>query len=232
MDIVPYDPGEWVVDGKMLSIPKFRCVDRAWKFLKKHGFSRLPADRERVFLKDASVAVDYARRIRSRLPVEFEQEIIRNPRLALDYFQSVIQDRIPEYEHIFKTEPRLLVEYAHNIVKGRLPEDMELWLMGDPHSCFEYAWQILDGRLPEVLHNYMFGANLDKEVSKRYRGCPSKLNDYEEYSPGYSSPQEYFEYIKWQRKNLHRLVVHYASMYGVDTGKTIDEFLSELKNGR
>jgi hypothetical protein len=229
MKILPYDATDW----QGISIPKFRCPERAWKFLKKHGFRRLPADRETVFLKSASMAVDYARKIGSRLPVIFEREIIRQPSLALQYFQSVVEERVPEYEHIFKTEPKLLVEYAYSIIKGRLPEEMELWLMGDPYSCFEYSWQILDGRLPEVLHNFMFGATLDKNFEgKRYRGCRSKLDGYEEYNPSYSNPQEYFEYIKWQRKNLHRLVVHYASMYGVDTSKTINEFLEELKNGR
>lgn len=228
MEVVEYNPADW----QGIHIPKFRCAERAWKFLKKHGFCRLPPNRECVFLKYPSMAVDYARKIRSRLSSEYEREIIKDPQLALNYFKTVVEARVPEYEFIFKSNPRLLVEYAYTLVKGRLPEDMELWLMGDPHSCFEYAWQILDGRLPEVLHNYMFGATLDKNLSNRYRGCPSKLNDYEEYSPSYSSPQEYFEYIKWQRRNLHRLVLHYASMYGVDTGKTLDEFLLELKNGR
>lgn len=229
MEIIQYDPLDW----QGIEIPKFRCVDRAWKFLKKHGFRRLPADRERVFLKSPSRAVDYAMKIGSRLPKDFELVIIKDAQLALNYIQRVVEARVPEYEYIFKNHPKLLVDYAKNIFKGRLPEEMELWLMGDPYSCFEYAWQILDGRLPEALHNYMFGATMEGDgTGRRYRGCASKLNDYEEYNPSYSSAKEYFEYIKWQRKNLHRLVLHYASMYGVDTNKTLDEFLMELKNGR
>lgn len=228
MNIVPYDPADW--EG--IHVPKFRCVERAWKFLKKHGFRRLPADRERVFLKNASKCVDYARRIRSRLPVEYERVIINDPKIALNYIIHIVQERVPEYEHIFSKSPGLLVEYSKTVVKGRLPEEMELWLIGDPHSCFEYAWQILDGRLPEVLHNYMFGANLEDKHSNKYRGYNTKLSGYEEYSPDYSSPKEYFEFIKWQRTNLCRMVLHYSEMYGVDTSKTIEEFLYELKNGR
>lgn len=228
MNIVEYDPTDW---GD-IQIPKFRCVERAWRFLKKHGFRRLPADKERVFLKSPKYCVDYAVRIRSRLPVEYERVIITNPTLALDYFQKVVNERVPEYEYVFRNQPALLVEYSKTIIKGRLPEEMELWLMGDPHSCFEYAWQILDGRLPEVLHNYMFGANLETTHGRKYRGYNNKLEGYEEYCPDYSSPKEYFEFIKWQRTNLCRMILHYANMYGVDTTKTISEFLHELKNGR
>lgn len=226
--IVSYDPVDW----QDIHIPKFRDADRCWKFLKKHGFRRLPIHAERVFLKNLELAIDYARRIHSRLPIEFENEIRKNVDLTWKYISNVIMAPMKEFEDTLKEKPSILVRYSKDILEGRLPEHLEESLIGDPYACFEYAWQILDGRLPEHLHNYMFGANMDTRFGKRYRGCNSKLNEACEYNPDYACPSEYFEFIKWQRKNLHRLIIHYQNIYGVDSSKSVGEFLYELEHGR
>jgi hypothetical protein len=230
MEVVPYDPTDW--EG--VEVPKFRCVERAWKFLRRRGFRRLPANVETVFLRSPAKAVDYAKRVRSRLPKQYEDLIMKDsPNLAYTYVRDIIETPYPEYVKHFQNDAKLLVQYAFEVLKGPLPEHLEMCLIGDPYSCFEYSWQILDGRLPETLHNYMFGAMMDDKFSgNRYRGCPSKLDGYHEYSPDYSNPKEYFEFIKWQRKNLHRLMLHYAKMYNVDTGKSVQELLHELEHGR
>lgn len=229
---VDFDCNRWVRNGVAIDIPKFRCPDRAWKWLKKHGFGRLPADRELVFLKSLSMAIDYAVRIDSRLPKIFEDKIKENIELAYRYVQDVIEAPFVEYEGVFNKSPKILVKYAKNVLKSRLPAHLEICLMGDPYSCFEYAWGVLDGRLPEDLHNYMFGANMDSSFGRRYRGKHnSKLHDADEYNPDHQSPSTYFEFIKWQRKNLCRLVKHYAEVYSVDSAKPVSEFLYELENG-
>jgi len=230
MDVVPYNAADW--DG--VSIPKFRCVERAWKFLRRRGFRRLPASVEAVFLRNPTKAVEYAKRVYSRLPQAYEDVIMNHgPELAYTYVRDVIQAPCPEYVKYFQSSKPLLVKYAFELLKGPLPEHLELLLIGDPHSCFEYAWSILDGRLPEVLHNYMFGAMMDgKFEGSHYRGCNYKLDGYHEYNPDYSNPKEYFEFIKWQRKNLHRLMLHYSKMYNVDTDKSVRELLHELEHGR
>lgn len=230
---VAYDPNNWVCDGGPREIPKFRCPIRAWKWMKRYGFGRLPADREVVFLKNLEMAVDYAVRINSRLPKVFEDKISENPQLLFRYMRDAANGPIVEYENSFKSSPKILVKYSKEVLKSRLPEHLEICLMGDPYSCFEYAWGVLDGRLPETLHNYMFGANMDSQFGKRWRGSHnSKMDDADEYNPDYTSPSEYFEFIKWQRKNLHRLVRHYSEVYNVDVNKPISEFLYELENGR
>lgn len=229
-----YDPNNWVDEfDKPIHVPKFRDADRAYKFLKKHGFYRLPEHIEKVFLKNLELAVDYARRVPTRLPKDFELALMDNPKLSFRYITEVIRKPFPEFEPVLQKSPPLLVEYAKTILNGPLPEHLENSLAGDPYSCFEYAWQILDGRLPETLHNYMFCANMDTALGKRYRGgYKSKLNEAEEYNPDYSCPKEYFEFIKWQRKNLHRLILHYQKIYNVDGSKSVSEFLYELEHGR
>ena len=227
--IVEYDPLDW----QTIKVPKFRDAGRAWKFMKKHGFRRLPANVELVFLKDLKVGIDYAQRIRSRLPAVFENEIKKDSQLSWEYVSRVIQAPIEDFEESLSKRPALLVQYAKEIVEGPLPEHLEVCLAGDPHSCFEYAWQILDGRLPETLHNFMFCANMDKDTySRRYRGYKTKLKEAEEYAPDYSTPETYFEFIKWQRKNLHRQISHYQKIYGIDSEKSVGEFLHELEYGR
>lgn len=215
-------------------VPKFRDAARAWKFLKKEGFRRLPVDIELVFLKDINLCVDYAIRIDSRLPKVFEDKIMSDIDVGFRYLRDVIGGPIKEYEDNFKNHPKILVKYAKEVLKSRLPEHLELCLVGDPYSCFEYSWGVLDGVLPEILHNYMFGAVMDSKFIKKYRSSiwQSKISDAEEYNPDYASPQEYFEFIKWQRKNLYRLVIHYANMHNVDTTRSVNEFLYELENGR
>jgi hypothetical protein len=231
--IVAYDPMDWVRDGETVHIPKFRDADRAYKFLKKHGFYRLPERSELVFLKDLKLAIEYARRVPTRLPEVFETEIKKDPKLTWDYISQVLNCRSEDFEESLSKSPPLLVQYSKEILHGALPENLENCLVGDPYSCFEYSWQILDGRLPETLHNYMFCANMETESGRRYRGTyKCKLNDAEEYNPDYSSPKEYFEFIKWQRKNLHRLITHYQKIYGVDNNQTVAEFLYELEHGR
>jgi len=227
-EIVPYNPLGWTG----IHVPKFRDADRCWKFLKKHGFRRLPERTEDVFLKDVSLAIDYAQRIHSRLPPKFEREIMLSPSYSLTYLQNVINAPLEIFEESLSKDADILVQYAKTILCGPLPEHLENCLIGHPHACFEYAWQILDGRLPESLHNFMFGANMDSRIENKYRGYVRKLNDADEYSPSHSSPNEYFEFIKWQRKNLHRLIIHYGKAYGVDSSKTVAEFLYELDNGR
>jgi hypothetical protein len=234
MTIVAYDPANWVGDdGERIKIPKFRDAQRAHKFCKKHGFNRLPDHVELVFLKDLVLAIDYARRVPTRLPEVFEVEIKKNPKLSWDYLKVVIRAPLPEFEESLSQNPAILVEYSREMLCSALPEHLENSLAGDPYSCFEYAWQILDGRLPEVLHNSMFCANMDSNYGRRYRGgYKRKLHDAEEYNPDYSSPQEYFEFIKWQRKNLHRQISHYQKIYGIDSTKSVGEFLYELEHGR
>lgn len=229
LSIVPYDATDWLG----VHIPKFRDAERAWKFLKKHGFKRLPERSELAFLKDLKLAIDYSRRIHSRLPVIFETEIKKDPDLTFEYI-GVLGAPVEEFEESLSKKPSLLVRYSREILSGPLPEHLENCLAGDPYSCFEYAWQILDGRLPETLHNFMFCANMDtNNFGRRYRGgYQRKLNDAEEYNPDYVSPQVYFEFIKWQRKNLHRQIQHYQKIYGVDNEKSVGEFLYELENGR
>lgn len=226
--IVPYDARGW--EG--VHVPKFRDAERCWKFMRKHGFRRLPERTEDVFLKNIRMAVDYAERIHSRLPIKFEVLIMNDPELSLDYLFKVIHAPLEEFEPALSKSASVLVRYAKTVLEGPLPEHLEHHLIGDPHSCFEYAWQILDGRLPEALHNFMFGANMDSRIAAKYRGYVSKLNDAEEYNPSNSSPSEYFEFIKWQRKNLHRLIIHYGKAYGVDSSKSVGEFLYELEHGR
>ena len=224
----PYDPTDW---GD-IKIPKFRDPERCFKFLKKHGFNRLPAHVEPVFLKDLGLAIDYARKADTRLPIEFENALMEDPKLAYRYIVQVIGAPFPEFESAFSKNPSILVEYAKDILRGPFPEHLENCLAGDAFSCFEYSWQILDGRLPETLHNFMFCANMDSGLGRKYRGYKSKLHQAEEYNPDYSSPQEYFEFIKWQRKNLHRQIKHYQKIYGVDDSKSVGEFLYELEHGR
>lgn len=226
--IVPYNALDW----SGVHVPKFRGADRAWKFLKKHGFRRLPARSELAFLDDLNKAIDYANRIRSRLPEIFEVEIKKDPAVTWKYISEVILERCEEFEETLSKSPAHLVLYAKDILRGHLPEHLEVCLAGDPHSCFEYSWQILDGRLPEILHNFMFCANMDSSVGRKYRGYKSKLSGYEEFAPDYSSPQIYFEFIKYQRKNLHRQIVHYQKIYGIDKTKSVAEFLHELEYGR
>lgn len=223
-----YDPDRWVV-----KVPKFRNVKRCKLFLKKHGHRRLPPYAENVFLKDLQAGIDYACRINSRLPEHFEREIKKDSQLSFNYVLNVIQEPFPEFEDSISQIPTNLVVYAKEVVKGRLSEKLESCLIGDPYSCFEYSWQILDGRLPETLHNFMFCANLDTNISPRYRGCyQRKLDEADEYNPDYSSPKEYFEFIKWQRKNLHRLIEHYRKIYGFDSSRSVGDFLYELENGK
>jgi len=228
-EILPYREEDWAG----VSVPKFRDASRAWKFLKKHGFYRLPEKTELVFLKDLSLAIDYAVRVGTRLPVVFETELKKHPQLSYDYISRVIQAPLEEFEETISKVPSLLVKYSHEILEAPLPEHLENCLAGDPYNCFEYAWQVLDGRLPETLHNYMFCANMDNNFGRRYRGgYHTKLKGAEEYSPDYVSPETYFEFIKWQRKNLHRQIQHYQKIYGVESKQTVGEFLHELEHGR
>lgn len=228
-EIVEYNSLDWA----HVKVPKFRDASRAWKFMKKHGFRRLPERSELVFLKNLKLAIDYAERLRSRLPVVFEAEIKKDTGLSWEYISRVIQAPLEEFEESLSKDAAILVKYSKEILNGPLPEHLENCLAGNPYSCFEYAWQILDGRLPETLHNYMFCAIMDTNYGRRYRGgYQSKLNDAEEYNPNYISPQTYFEFIKWQRKNLHRQIQHYQKIYGIDSSKSVAEFLYELENGR
>jgi hypothetical protein len=223
MEMVQYDPINFPV-----RVPNFRDADRAWKFLKRHGFYRLPSKSERSFLKNLDLAIDYARRVGTRLPEEFEVEIRKSSQLSFDYMSKVI-GRDDNFADVLDSV--LLVRYSKEILKGRLPEHLEDRLIGDPHSCFEYSWQILDGRLPERLHNYMLAMSVG-ECDKKYRGYKTKLIDNEEFSPDYSGANSYFEFIKWQRKNLFRLINHYGDMYGFDSSVSLGEFLYELEHGR
>jgi hypothetical protein len=225
MEFVEHKPSDFPV-----RVPNFRDADRAWKFLKKYGFYRLPSKPERSFLKNLDLAIDYARRVGTRLPEEFEVNIKKNPQLSFDYMNKVISSN-DEFAEVISSNPVLLVRYSKEILKGRLPEHLEDRLMGDPHSCFEYSWQILDGRLPERLHNYMLASSVG-DCDKKYRGYKTKLLENEEFSPDYSGTNSYFEFIKWQRKNLHRLINHYGNMYGFDSNVSLGEFLYELEHGR
>jgi len=227
-DIVPYDPIEW---GE-LHVPKFRDPERCWKFMKRHGFRRLPARTENVFLKNVKLAIDYAQRIQSRLPIEFENLIRSEAGLAWEYISKVIKAPMPEMEASLSQDSMLLVRYSKEILESRLPEHLEETLVGNSYACFEYAWQILDGRLPEKLHNYMFCAVMDDTIGRRYRGYCSKLNEADEYSPDYITPKEYFEFIKWQRKNLNRQIRHYSEVYGIDPTRSVGDLLHELEHGR
>ena len=227
-EIVSYDPNDW--EG--IKVPNFRDADRAWKFLKKHGFRRLPSKSERVFLKNTEICVSYARRVGSRLPVEFENEIKKNINHTFEYILHVLGGPCEDFEEVLSSRPMYLVRYAKEVVKGRLSSSLEEKLIGDPYACFEYSYQILNGRLPENLHNYMFAAVMDSSFTKRYRGYASKLVEEEEYSPDYISPSEYFEFIKYQRKSLHKLITHYGDMYGMNSNSTLGEFLYELEHGR
>lgn len=228
--IVPYNPENWTG----LVVPKFRDAKRAWKFLKKYGFHRLPEKTELVFLKDLTLAIDYARRVGTRLPPVFERAFMANPQMAWEYISQVIHAPLPEFEASLSNNPALLVQYSRDILQGPLPEHLENCLAGDPYACFEYSWQILDGRLPETLHNFMFCANMDtSSYGRRYRGTyHCKLNDADGYNPDSITPATYFEFIKWQRKNLHRQISHYQKIYGVDSSKSVGEFLYELEHGR
>lgn len=235
--IKEYNEKDWFTeddDGNpvKIHIPKFRDAERAWKFLKKHRFNRLPEHIELVFLKNLDLAIDYARRVGTRLPVIFETALMENPKLSFEYISNVIRAPLAEFEPTLSKEPSLLVRYSREILEAPLPEHLENCLAGDPYSCFEYAWQILDGRLPETLHNYMFCANMDNSYGRRYRGYNTKLEQADEYSPDYVTPQSYFEFIKWQRKNLHRQISHYQKIYGIDSSRSVGEFLHELEHGR
>jgi len=232
-DIVPYDPRDWVdVEGANIHVPKFRDPERCWAFLKRRGFNRLPARTEQVFLKNLKLAIDYAQRIGSRLPMEFENLIRADESHAWEYVSRVIKAPMPEMEATLARDGMMLVRYSKDILESRLPEHLEESLAGNPYACFEYAWQILDGRLPEKLHNYMFCAVMDDSLGRRYRGYCSKLHGADEYSPDYITPKEYFEFIKWQRKNLNRQIRHYSDVYGIDPTRSVGEFLSELEHGR
>jgi len=214
-------------------VPKFRTTERAKSWMKRYGWSRLPVNIERVFLKDAHDCVEYARRIGSRLPKEYEDFIMNfSTDLALDYLTNVVRGPLPEYEDCIKTTEGL-VTYAKDVIRGRLPEHLEIKLIGDPYECFEYAWGVLEGRLPESLHNYMYGASMDDSVKSIHRGYGVyKMDELDYYSSTEGGPKEYFEFIKVQRKNLYRLVSHYAKVYELDTSKSIGNLLCELKNGR
>jgi hypothetical protein len=228
-EVVPYDPLDW--EG--IKVPKFRDTERCWKFMRKHGFHRLPPATERVFLRDIKKSIEYARRINSRLPDEFEQEIKKSPENSWEYVKHVIKVPIESFEPSLAKSPMILVNYSKEIVRGRLSEHLEDSLVGDPFACFEYAWQILDGRLPEKLHNYMFCASMQNDLGRRYRGYSTKLNEADEYSPDYVvGAQTYFDFIKWQRKNLHRQIRHYSEIYNVDPSRSVSDFLYELENGR
>lgn len=227
-EVVAYDPLNW----SGIKVPKFRDPERCWKFMKKYGFSRLPEQIERVFLKDLSLAIQYAQRIHSRLPKEFEDQIKKSPELTWDYICKVIKVPCEEFENSIAERPMVLVEYSRNIVQGRLAEHLENRLVGDPYACFEYAWQVLDGRLPENLHNFMFGAVMDSNFSRKYRGYKSKLHDGDEFSPDYVTPSTYFEFIKFQRKNLCRQIKHYSECYGIDDTRSVSDLLHELEHGR
>lgn len=230
MNNVAYCATDW--EG--LTIPNFRCPVRASKFLKKHGFRRLPADRERVFLKDLHFAYDYARKVRSRLIIDLEVAILsgKDLNLAFNYIKDIIEEPVPGWVHIFKQSPEYLVRYAREILRGPLPAEYEECLIGDFASCFEYAWQVYDGRLPDNLHNYMLVHSMSNSPQTKYRGHKTKLPSFVDFDPARIDSKTYVNFIEWQRKNLHRLVVHYAKMYEVDVSKPINELLWELEHGR
>lgn len=230
MNSIAYCASDW---GK-LEIPSFRCPDRAYKFLKKHGFHRLPADRERVFLKNLSLGYDYARKVRSRLIIDLEIEIFRGKdlNLAFNYIKDIIEEPVPGWLHIFKQSPEHLVKYAREILHDRLPPEYEECLINDFSSCFEYAWQVYDGRLPTNLHNYMLIHSMSGSSQTKYRGHKTKLPAFVDFDPVRIDSKTYINFIEWQRKNLHRLVVHYANMYDVDVNKPINDLLWELEHGR
>jgi hypothetical protein len=146
---------------------------------------------------------------------------------------NVLRAPCEYFEESISSDPKLLVSYAVEVVQGPLPVHLENRLLGDPFACFEYAWSVLDGRLPENLHNFMFCANMDKEnYGRRYRGVRTKVDGQEEYNPDLVSPDTYFEFIKWQRKNLHRQIAHYQKIYEIDSSQSVAEFLHELEHGR
>jgi len=226
-EIKPYDPAAWTV-----RVPNFRDERRCWKFMRKYGFRRLPPKVELVFLKNITLAVKYAVRIDSRLPAVFEKEIKNNPKDAFEYIEKVITEPFPEFEESLAKDPILLVQYSKSILQSRLPVHLEEKLIGDPYVCFEYAWQILDGRLPESLHNYMYGAVLDDRFVSQFRsGSASQMNE-TVFDADYRGPKEYFEFIKWQRKNLARQIKHYSEMYSVEDSRSVSDLLFELENGR
>lgn len=227
-EIKPYDPAAWTV-----RVPNFRDEKRCWQFMRKNGFCRLPPKVELVFLNDIGLAVKYAFQIESRLPAVFEKEIKNHTKTAWEYISKVIKEPFPEFEEILAKDPMYLVKYSKHILKSRLPVHLEEKFIGDPYACFEYAWQILDGRLPESLHNYMYGAVLDDRFVSFSRdvrdGDP--MND-SIYDAEYRGPKEYFEFIKWQRKNLARQIKHYSEMYSVEDSRSVSDLLFELENGK
>lgn len=226
-EIKPYDPAAWTVP-----VPNFRNEKRCWQFMRKNGFRRLPPKVELVFLKNIGLAIRYATRIQSRLPAVFEKEIKNHPQTAWEYISKVIEEPFPEFEESLAREPMFLIKYSKHILKSRLPVHLEERFIGDPYACFEYAWQILDGRLPESLHNYMYGAVLDDRFVSvvRYGSDGDCMNSiYDAESRG---PKDYFEFIKWQRKNLARQIKHYSEMYSVEDSRSVSDLLFELENGK
>lgn len=227
--IKPYDPIDWTG----VHVPRFRDEARCWRFLRKNGFHRLPEKTELVFLNNLKIAIDYAQRIDSRLPVVFETEIKKSAELSWRYVERVICEPFPEFEESLAQEPMYLVKYSKHIVKGRLPVHLEEKMVGHPYACFEYAWQILNGRLPENLHNYMFGAVMDDRIGRKGRyGSSDRLPMREVFDAEYCSPKDYFEFIKWQRKDLARQIKHYSEMYSVDETRSVSDLLFELEHGR
>lgn len=227
-EIKPFDPSRW-----SKPVPSFRSPERCWNYMKRNGFGRLPPKTELVFLKDLDLAIKYARQIESRLPPIFEQAIKNDgPDRTWQYVSKVFDRPMPEFEETLSKSPAYLVKYAQQVVKGRLSEDLEANLAGDPYACFEYAYTILDGQLPERLHNFMFCATLSEDYGRRYWGHKYKLNAQPNYEADFVSPSSYFDWLKWQRKNLHKQIEHYSNVYKVDPSRSVGDLLKELESGK
>lgn len=225
-NIKAYDPGRWDVP-----VPKFRTTARAKTWMKKHGWGRLPPQIEEVFLKNAEDCKLYATAIGSRLPKKYEDFIMNHSaELAIDYMESVVKGPLPEYEHIIKNKPADLVEYARRILGSRLPSHLEDCLIGDPSSVFRYSYEILDGRLPELLHNYMLSASLDANFEGEYFGWTERLPEFEEFNAERMGPKQYFDFLKYQNRKLHRVLSHHVSFNEENSSISLSDFLKKLKD--
>ena len=145
----------------------------------------------------------------------------------------MIVQQVNLYQDRFREKPQRLYEYARYL-GTRLPEDWENDLAGDPYVCSKYAYQFLNGRLPENLHNFMLLANMGDYSERRvYYSERARVIDVKEnFEFNYCGAKSYFDFIKFQREDLAHKIRHYLDCYGMDSSKTIHDFLHELDFGR